>query len=117
MPAGQFGLLRAALADFDIEVAGSGRRWPLDSPAFDVMVQTWVRERGTGIYRLGIFREPHDGSTWICRRDRGIRLPYAQVIATTPEGIPYLAPQIALLFKARHCRPRTWPTSPASCPC
>jgi hypothetical protein len=33
--------VRAALADFDIEVIGSGRRWPLDSPAFDVMTQTW----------------------------------------------------------------------------
>jgi hypothetical protein len=58
IPAGQFGRVRAALADFDIEVIGSGRRWPLDSPAFDVMIQTWVRERGTGVYRLDIFREP-----------------------------------------------------------
>ena len=39
-------------------------------------------------------------------RDRSIRLPYAQVIATSPEGIPYLAPQIVLLFKARHHRPK-----------
>jgi hypothetical protein len=22
------------------------------------MIQTWVRERGTGVYRLDIFREP-----------------------------------------------------------
>jgi hypothetical protein len=35
-PASQFGLVRTALADFDIEVVGSGHRWPLDSPAFDV---------------------------------------------------------------------------------
>jgi hypothetical protein len=48
VPAGQFGRVRAVLADFDIEVVGSGRRWPLDSPAFDVMIQTWVRERDTG---------------------------------------------------------------------
>jgi hypothetical protein len=75
VPAGQFGRVRAALADFDMEVIGSGRRWPLDSPAFDVMTQTWVRERDTGIYRLDIFRESHDGDTWICRRDRTIRLP------------------------------------------
>ena len=49
VPVGQFGLVRAALADFDIEVVGSGRRWPLDSPTFDVMIQTWVRERDTGV--------------------------------------------------------------------
>jgi hypothetical protein len=31
------------------------------------MAQTWVRERDTGVYRLDIFREPHDGDTWIRR--------------------------------------------------
>jgi len=106
VPAGQFGLVRAALADFDIEVVGSGRRWPLDSPASDVMIQTGVRERDTGIYRPGIFREPHDGGTWICRRDRSIRRPYEQVIVTSPDGIPYLVPQIVLLFKAKRHRPK-----------
>jgi len=58
------------------------------------------------VYRLDIFREPHDGDTWIRRRDRSIRLPYEQIIVTSPEGIPYLAPQIVLLFKAKHRRPK-----------
>jgi hypothetical protein len=31
---------RPALFEFD--VVGSGYRWPLDHPAFDVMQQTWV---------------------------------------------------------------------------
>ena len=106
VPAGRFGLIRAALADFDFEVVGAGRRWPLDSAAFDVMPQTWVREPGTGVYRLDVFREPHDGGTWICRRDQRIRLPYDQIIVTSPEGIPYLVPEIVLLFKAKHDRPK-----------
>lgn len=106
VPAGLFGLVRAALADFDFEVVGSGRSWPLDSAAFEVMTQTWVRERDGGVYRLDIFREPHDGGTWICRRDQSIRLPYDQIIATSPEGVPYLVPEIVLLFKARHVRPK-----------
>jgi hypothetical protein len=104
VPAGQFAAVLAALADFDLEVIGSGRRWPLDSPAFEVMHQTWVRDRAAGTYRLDIFREPHDGDTWICRRDHAIRLPYDQVIARTPAGIPYLVPEIVLLFKAWHDR-------------
>jgi hypothetical protein len=106
VPAGQFGLVRAALADFDFEVVGAGRAWPLDSAAFDVMTQTWVREPDGGVYRLDIFREPHDGDTWICRRDQSIRLPQDQVVATTPAGIPYLVPEIVLLFKAKHERPK-----------
>lgn len=106
VPAGGFSLVRKALADFDFEVVGSGRWWPLDSAAFDVMTQTWVRERGGGVYRLDIFREPHDGDTWICRRDQSIRLPYDQIIMTSPQGVPYLVPEIVLLFKAKHDRPK-----------
>jgi hypothetical protein len=70
------------------------------------MTQTWVREPGGGPYRLDIFREPHDGGTWICRRDPAIRRPYAEVIAATPDGIPYLVPEVVLLFKAKHARPK-----------
>jgi hypothetical protein len=106
VPAARFGVIRAALADFEVEVVGSGRRWPLDSAAFDVMMQTWVREPGHGVYRLDIFREPHDGDTWICRRDESIRLPYDRIIVTSPAGIPYLVPEIVLLFKAKHGRPK-----------
>ena len=70
------------------------------------MHQTWVREPDTGVYRLDIFREPHDGDTWICRRDERIRLPYERIIETTPDGVPYLVPEIVLLFKAKHSRPK-----------
>jgi hypothetical protein len=94
VPAGRFPLLRAALAGFAFDVVGSGRRWPLDSAAFEVLHQTWVREPDTGVYRLDIFREPHDADTWICRRDQRIRLPYEQIIVTSPDGVPYLVPEI-----------------------
>jgi Aminoglycoside-2''-adenylyltransferase len=54
VPVGRFDVIRAALADFEFEVVGSGRRWPLDSPAFDVMTQTWARDPDNGVYRLDI---------------------------------------------------------------
>jgi hypothetical protein len=66
--------------------------------------QTWVRERATGRWRLDVFREPADGDVWICRRDSSIRLPYERVIERTRDGIPYGAPEIVLLFKAKHSR-------------
>jgi Aminoglycoside-2''-adenylyltransferase len=106
VPAGRFAEVRAALAEFEVEVVGSHRRWPVDSPAFDVLHQTWVSDRDTGVFRLDIFREPHDGDTWICRRDETVRLSYDDIIVRTPEGIPYLVPEIVLLFKAKHERPK-----------
>jgi len=104
VPTNGFWAIRAALDRYIFEVIGAGRRWPLDSAAFDVMHQTWVRELSTGVYRLDVFREPHDGDTWICRRDASIRLPYQDVIRRTADGIPFVAPEIVLLFKAKHAK-------------
>jgi hypothetical protein len=43
---------------------------------------------------------------WICRRDETIRFAYGEIIHHTPEGIPYLPPELVLLFKAKHARPK-----------
>jgi len=104
VPIGDFDRVRSALPGFEIHVVGSGRRWPLDSPAYERMHQTWVYDAATGHYRLDIFREPHDGDVWIYRRDTRIRRPHASLIERTADGIPYLAPEVALLFKTKHRR-------------
>lgn len=104
VPAGRFALVREALATLVFDVVGAGQRWPLDHPAFDVLHQTWALDPSTGAYVLDVFREPHDGDTWVCRRDGAITMPYADVVATTPAGIPYMQPEIVLLFKAKHQR-------------
>jgi hypothetical protein len=112
-----FGQVRQALHGYDIEVAGGpppGRLWPVDSRAFALMHQTWVSEvcqPSAGIprqriYRLDIFREPQRDGRWVCRRDETITLPYDQIIRRDKNGIPYLAPQIVLLFKAKAARPK-----------
>lgn len=106
VPAGAFGQIRGALAGLDIEVIGAGLRWPIDSPAFTQLHQTWVSDPATGSYVLDVFREPHDGDIWICRRDDTIRWPFRQIICQSQGGIPYLAPQFVLLFKAKHGQPK-----------
>ena len=101
-----FPAIRSALGDFEFDVVLDGRRWPLDSPAFASSHQTWVRDPATGAYRLDVFREKHDGHTWICRRDESIRMSYSEIILRTPDGIPFLSPVIVLLFKAKWARPK-----------
>jgi hypothetical protein len=101
VPASAFAAIRAALPDHEFDVVGDGRRWPLDSPAFRVMFQTWAREPATGVYRVDVFREPERDGGWVCRRDASIWLPYEHLIRRTSGGIPYVAPEVALLFKAK----------------
>lgn len=98
--------IRAALPEFAVDVVGSGHIWPFDGPAFDAVHQTWFRDTVTGVYRLDVFREPHDGQTWICRRNESIRAPFTQIRRYTPDGIPYLAPEVVLPFKAKATRPK-----------
>ncbi len=106
-----FAEVRRALAGFEILVPGGlpPQIWPLDSPAFDIMHQTWVSEtrqeepRGR-VFRVDIFREPQRNGLWVCRRDENIVLPYDQIICHDQASIPYLAPQFVLLFKAKHAR-------------
>lgn len=103
--AARFPEVRHRFPGYVFDAVGNGRVWEDATPEVLAAVhQTWVRDPGTGNYLLDVFREPHDGDTWICRRDEKIRLPYSDIIYRTRDGIPYLAPELVLLFKAKHAR-------------
>jgi hypothetical protein len=111
VPAARFGEIAEALAGFELFVAGGpepGYVWPLAGAGdtLETSHQTWVREPGTGLWRLDVFREPSEGDTWVCRRDERIRLPYGELIERTADGIPYSRPEVVLLFKAKAVRER-----------
>jgi Aminoglycoside-2''-adenylyltransferase len=106
VPQERFAEVRRALADLDVFVpVGEGLVRPLDHLTAEELAethQTWFREPSTERWRLDVFREPSQGETWICRRDTRVRRPFAEVIRRTPDGIPYGAPEIVLLYKAKH---------------
>jgi hypothetical protein len=107
IPAADFPEVRSRFPGYVFDAAGSGRIWEDAAPeALAAVHQTWLRDPATGGYLLDVFREPHDGGTWICRRDESIRFPYGDIIHHTRDGIPYLAPELVLLFKAKHTRPK-----------
>lgn len=107
IPAAGFPEVRARFPGYAFDGVGSGRIWADAAPeVLAATHQTWLRDPATGDYLLDVFREPHDGDTWICRHDETIRLPYREIIHHTDRGIPYLAPELVLLFKAKHVRPK-----------
>jgi hypothetical protein len=96
---------RCCLPGLEFFVAGSGELLPLEGPAFNEHHQTWGRD-AAGRFRIDVFREPHEEDTWLCRRDPKLRRNYSDVIRHGTDGIPYMAPEIVLLFKAKHDLPK-----------
>ena len=105
VPAQGFAEVREALGRFDFVVVGDGRAWPLTEESLATHRQTWVREPG-GPWRVDVMREPWDHDTWVFRRNPTIRLHAASLISRTAEGIPYVQPEVVLLFKAKEVRPK-----------
>ena len=107
-PATRFAEVAAALTELEFfaivdRVAYSIEREP---HALIGSHQTWGLDRRTGVWRIDVFREPSDGETWICRRDDSIRMSRREHIEWTGDGIPYARPEVTLLFKAKHARPK-----------
>ncbi len=100
VPRDQFPAIQAALDDLELVVVGDGHAWPLTDESLRAHRQTWAREPG-GPWRLDIIREHWDGDDWLYRRDDRIRRPAASTLAETSDAIPFLQPDIVLLFKAK----------------
>ncbi|MEY2245993.1 hypothetical protein AB8A21_24205 [Streptomyces sp. BF23-18] len=107
VPAAGFPEIRQRFPRYVFDAVGSGRVWPgAGAETLAATHQTWVRDPASDQFLFDVFREPHEGGTWICRRDERLRLPYDAIIERTADGIPYLVPELVLLFKAKAPRPK-----------
>ena len=103
---GDFDVARAALAGFGLFSAGSGRVRPLRPdgvpPAEDH--QVWVCEVEAQVWRMDVMLALGDVDTWTFRRDPAITAPRPSMVGRDGRGVPYLAPQGTLLYKAKAAR-------------
>jgi Aminoglycoside-2''-adenylyltransferase len=108
VPAERFAEVAEALSDLDFYTPAPGAMTPVAGSAERLAEthQTWGLERAAGVWRIDVFREPSVDGRWVCRRDERIRLPYDDLIEHTAERIPYLRPEVVLLFKAKQARPK-----------
>ena len=58
----------------------------------------WEPEPG----ELQFFLNDVDHGVWVCRRDSRVTRPASEVSTTAPSGTPIIAPEIQLLYKAKH---------------
>jgi hypothetical protein len=100
--------IRAQLPGWDAWIAHDGRLepWPEGMRIEPPRSGLWVRRDARGPWQLQFLLAEADGGTWWFRRDPRIRMPVAAIGLRTAEGIPYLTPELVLLFKSRHLRER-----------
>jgi len=74
--------------------------------------QLQARAPEPGGRAFDLFLNPREGDEWVSRRHAGLRVPAAAIVewsaghGADPAGIPFLAPEIQLLYKAKYHRPK-----------
>jgi hypothetical protein len=66
----------------------------------------WCRPGPGAPWRIQVMLDESDNGDWVSRRDPGIRRPLTDIGMTGSGGIPYLAPEIQLFYKAKNPRPK-----------
>jgi hypothetical protein len=66
--------------------------------------QMWVRRDAWSPWLMDVLLTPVEDSDWLYKRDHRVRRPLADLVRIGPDGVPYQAPEVGLLFKARHAR-------------
>jgi hypothetical protein len=64
----------------------------------------WCKRANATQWEVELMLDQSDGDFWVFRRDVRITRPRSLAMRRNPEGIPYLAPEIQLLYKARATR-------------
>lgn len=100
--------LRNRLADWDLWEALDGTLRPLlpGLALTECCEQLWARLDAGHPWQLdALLDRGSDDSEWVFKRDASVRLPWDRALHTFG-GVPFLRPEIALLFKARLDRPK-----------
>lgn len=100
------GRFRLRLQDLEFFAAKDGTLTHVarsTSPPADV-AQLWGADLGQGRWRVDMMVDCGTPDIWVCKRDPAIRMPRPLAIRRSDTSIPYLAPAITLLFKAKYRR-------------
>jgi hypothetical protein len=98
--------LRAHLKGWDFVIAEKGNLTPLgeNEPLPPTAHEIWSREKGRETWQLEVLIEQRAGSRWTYRRNADIGALSTDIGRSTAEGIPYIRPEIQLLYKSKGAR-------------
>jgi hypothetical protein len=94
---------------WDLHIGAGGRLTPWHGEALDParsQNNVWCRRAPGDDWRLDITVGSGTPERWVYRRDETVTRPWDDAVLRTPAGVPYLAPELQLLFKSKGLRPR-----------
>ena len=96
------------LADWDLHTAEDGILLPwLPGLALEPRVNSiWCRPTPDAPWAVQIMFAPATGNQWHYRRCPIITRPLTSLVLRTAAGLPFLAPEVQLLYKAKALRPK-----------
>jgi hypothetical protein len=99
--------LRRHLRGWEHFIPESGTLTPIadDDALPSAAHELWSRERGHAAWQLEVLVEEREGDRWVYRRDPRIGARAKDIGRFTNDGIPYIRPDIQLLYKAKSPRP------------
>ncbi|MET0386857.1 MAG: hypothetical protein ABW321_12900 [Polyangiales bacterium] len=106
---GDVALAAGRLPDCTLHVAAAGELSPFVGQPLTAAAHqnnVWARERASNHWVIDLTLGAGDDTRWIYRRDPAIHRPWAEAVLTSATGIPYLAPDLQLLFKSLAPRPK-----------
>ena len=86
--------------------------WPAGDGIVLPEFQIQARSADVAPNQLDVFLNPRDGDDWVSRRHADLRVPIRSLSLRTtgrhgePARVPYLVPEIQLLYKAKYHRPK-----------
>jgi hypothetical protein len=96
------------LADWDLQAAdppGSLRPWQDEEALPESVHNIWVRRSPGAPWGLQLMLEEAENDEWLFRRMPSVRRDLDSLVWYS-EGVPYLVPEVQLLYKAGHRSPK-----------
>jgi hypothetical protein len=101
--------VRALLREWDVQEAHPTtplnewpfREWELGTPLRPGVHDVWCRPSKTAPWAIQLMIADTDDEQWLFRRDPHIHRSLPTIGRQSEDGIPYLAPEIQLLYKAK----------------
>ena len=99
-------IVQAHLDGCDLRVAHDGRliRWAAGQLLAPHEHGIWARPNPASLWRLELLVDDVLDGQWVYRRNPVVRLPLDRLGQTTATGLPYLRPEVVLLYKTKQPR-------------